>query len=62
MTDKLEAPEGSGITFDDEGVATGSAGDLARYHAGRGEYAAAIAALADKVDPHKSERTSSRGE
>lgn len=54
MAPEIEAPEDSGITYDDEGQPTGSAGDLARYHAGRGEFAAAIIALADKADPHKS--------
>lgn len=59
MAPKDEAPD-NGITYDDEGQPVGSAGDLARYHAARGEFAAAIAALADKVEPHKETRSTSR--
>lgn len=61
MAPKDEAPD-NGITYDDEGQPQGSAGDLARYHALRGEYGPAIVALADKADPHTEKRASARGE
>lgn len=62
MAKATEAPEDSGITYDDDGQPTGGAGDLARYHANRGEFAEAIRALADKVDPHKEARATRGGE
>lgn len=60
MPPKDKAPD-NGITYDDEGQPTGTAGDLARYHADRGEFAAAIKALADKVEPNKQTRTTRDG-